>query len=281
MSVPGDAGRDYVERMRAEGHSDDEVRAALAAGGWSPEEIRDVMAGPPGPPPLSAPRPPPPAAEPTAKSEGASPLAIATLVIGLLSMLVFPLALVAIVLGIIALSRKHPGQGLAIAGMAVAGVALMVMPVMAAILFPVFARAREKARQASCMSNLKQIGLAQLMYATDYDDVLAPADDWPGRLMPYMRNEDILVCPADSRADPHSYGEWPLSYTMNGWVGGHALGAISSPPETALVYDGTRVYATEEPAIEFRHNAGANVAFVDGHVKWLSERHWGEVRWEP
>ncbi len=51
-------------------------------------------------------------------------------------------------------------------------VVIAIIAILAAILFPVFARAREKARQASCQSNLKQIGLATLQYMTDYDDVL-------------------------------------------------------------------------------------------------------------
>ena len=49
---------------------------------------------------------------------------------------------------------------------------IAIIAILAAILFPVFARAREKARMASCQSNLKQIGLSMLMYAQDYDEVL-------------------------------------------------------------------------------------------------------------
>jgi len=57
-------------------------------------------------------------------------------------------------------------------------VVIAIIAILAAILFPVFARAREKARQASCVSNLKQIGLAMAMYASDYDDVLPPHYAW-------------------------------------------------------------------------------------------------------
>lgn len=57
-------------------------------------------------------------------------------------------------------------------------VVIAIIAILAAILFPVFARAREKARQASCTSNLKQMGLAMLMYANDYDEVLPPNYAW-------------------------------------------------------------------------------------------------------
>jgi prepilin-type N-terminal cleavage/methylation domain-containing protein len=57
-------------------------------------------------------------------------------------------------------------------------VVIAIIAILAAILFPVFAKAREKARQTSCLSNVKQIGLACLMYAQDYDEVLSPRGAW-------------------------------------------------------------------------------------------------------
>jgi prepilin-type N-terminal cleavage/methylation domain-containing protein len=53
-------------------------------------------------------------------------------------------------------------------------VVIAIIAILAAILFPVFAKAREKARQSSCLSNLKQLGLAVLQYAQDYDEILTP-----------------------------------------------------------------------------------------------------------
>src|SRR6476659_417222 len=72
-------------------------------------------------------------------------------------------------------------------------VVIAIIAILAAILFPVFAQAREKARQASCTSNMKQIGLAMLMYATDYDEMLpwGYADPikttWYDLLEPYVK----------------------------------------------------------------------------------------------
>jgi len=68
-------------------------------------------------------------------------------------------------------------------------VVIAIIAILAAILFPVFARAREKARQASCTSNLKQMGLAMHMYATDYDEVLPPNYAWvPASWVPDQGN---------------------------------------------------------------------------------------------
>ena len=91
-------------------------------------------------------------------------------------------------------------------------VVIAIIAILAAILFPVFARAREKARQASCSSNLKQIALASKMYGSDYDEkcvpmwcfgVGAPGEPvgriwWTTLVQPYMKNEQALVCPSYS-----------------------------------------------------------------------------------
>ncbi len=90
-------------------------------------------------------------------------------------------------------------------------VVIAIIAILAAILFPVFARAREKAKQASCMSNMKQIGLAAMMYAQDYGEIL-PAHYYylfPGNtntryfgfydgLGPYTNNTQVYVCPSSS-----------------------------------------------------------------------------------
>jgi len=89
-------------------------------------------------------------------------------------------------------------------------VVIAIIAILAAILFPVFARAREQARKSACLSNLKQIGLACHMYAQDYDEQF-PCDSYAcnfedgvgnsrlrfvTQVMPYMRNYNILYCPS-------------------------------------------------------------------------------------
>jgi prepilin-type N-terminal cleavage/methylation domain-containing protein/prepilin-type processing-associated H-X9-DG protein len=163
-------------------------------------------------------------------------------------------------------------------------VVIAIIAILAAILFPVFARAREKARQSSCLSNVKQMGLAASMYAQDYDDWLLPAnyffnDDWPGdeermswtRLLePYMKNEQLFLCP--SHDDPWSlerYWTFPTSYGINQEVDEMPLAQIEKPAEVWLVIDATscHVRLNAKERIDERHNEQANATFVDGHAK--------------
>ncbi|HID06830.1 MAG TPA: DUF1559 domain-containing protein, partial [Armatimonadetes bacterium] len=92
-------------------------------------------------------------------------------------------------------------------------VVIAIIAILAAILFPVFAKAREKARMASCVNNMKQLALATLQYVQDYDEKFPRARFFPGRpvnqshdgnpcyfwsdaLEPYMKNWQILQCPS-------------------------------------------------------------------------------------
>ncbi|MDR3707061.1 MAG: DUF1559 domain-containing protein [Capsulimonadaceae bacterium] len=83
-------------------------------------------------------------------------------------------------------------------------VVIAIIAILAAILFPVFATAREKARQSACTSNFKQLGLAMIQYAQDYDE--APPDGgartnsvcgWAGQIYPYLKSTKVYVCPDD------------------------------------------------------------------------------------
>src|SRR5436190_15533824 len=85
-------------------------------------------------------------------------------------------------------------------------VVIAIIAILAAILFPVFAQARDKARQATCLSNLKQLGNAQMMYTQDYDETypkayhaLPDGSDWAWYLeiQPYAKNTSIFRCPSD------------------------------------------------------------------------------------
>lgn len=84
-------------------------------------------------------------------------------------------------------------------------VVIAIIAILAAILFPVFAQAREKARQATCLSNMKQLGTAQMMYTQDYDETYpkayhsTPNGDvgWYLLIQPYAKNTKIFRCPSD------------------------------------------------------------------------------------
>lgn len=115
-------------------------------------------------------------------------------------------------------------------------VVIAIIAILAAILFPVFAQAREKARAISCASNEKQIGLAVLQYTQDYDELYPAAFNWDtsnwgdqnsywtGRIQPYMKNFSVFGCPDDSLfAKGGKNGAWEsfgISYAANAYTGG-------------------------------------------------------------
>ena len=186
-------------------------------------------------------------------------------------------------------------------------VVIAIIAILAAILFPVFARAREKARQTSCLSNVKQIALGFLMYAQDYDEVMAPryyrydpavagGPHWDLLLYPYTMNMDVYRCP-NTRAQSYGYNDGTLAYqsmaratrpaelvilsdVKMGWTttGGRGwprrIGQPSrfgSPPAVPA-NDEDDQPLEGDPAYVGRprglHNGGANVGFLDGHAKW-------------
>ena len=118
-------------------------------------------------------------------------------------------------------------------------VVIAIIAILAAILFPVFAQAREKARSTSCLSNFKQLGTAFTMYLQDYDEMVLPRYNacpetgpaatpdastlWTGTIQPYIKNKQIFVCPSSTQS---VYGDtWNTrsavssgyNQTISGW----------------------------------------------------------------
>jgi prepilin-type N-terminal cleavage/methylation domain-containing protein/prepilin-type processing-associated H-X9-DG protein len=101
-------------------------------------------------------------------------------------------------------------------------VVIAIIAILAAILFPVFARAREAARATSCKSNLKQLGTAVMMYVQDYDEVFpfnyhyttsgggVPLYWWEDDVQPYVKNWNAFQCPSRSPHVDYTYGRGPL-----------------------------------------------------------------------
>ena len=107
-------------------------------------------------------------------------------------------------------------------------VVIAIIAILAAILFPVFAQAREKARAISCVSNMKQLGTAITMYAQDYDENYPNGvqndwwmDTWIRTTQPYVKNFQVYRCPSDSVAiDPNiTWAGIRISYASNGYIG--------------------------------------------------------------
>lgn len=142
-------------------------------------------------------------------------------------------------------------------------VVIAIIAILAAILFPVFAKAREKARQTACLSNVKQLQLAYIAYGSDYDETLPPRSDWsnggnvyhlPDKLNPYVKNADLWQCPtgyastwAIYPAPPGGTNQWwstiigPLSYGTNHKAAGRKLGYFKAPAETWIFGDSAKV----------------------------------------
>jgi prepilin-type N-terminal cleavage/methylation domain-containing protein/prepilin-type processing-associated H-X9-DG protein len=114
-------------------------------------------------------------------------------------------------------------------------VVIAIIAILAAILFPVFAKAREKARQTSCLSNMRQIGTAMIQYCQDYDGMFEYLWwEWHYPLNPYMKNGQILVCPSSGHAKPEERdftGYWTDSYPITGSAWGNADSYGSHWPE--------------------------------------------------
>jgi prepilin-type N-terminal cleavage/methylation domain-containing protein/prepilin-type processing-associated H-X9-DG protein len=182
-------------------------------------------------------------------------------------------------------------------------VVIAIIAILAAILFPVFAQAREAARKTSCLSNTKQFGTAVMMYVQDYDETYSPNLYLLGNVAvtfyemhaPYIKNTQILQCPSNPRAI-----DWPdfLATQCGGFIkptgqfryasynGNYCLfndgsnsrpvwnmATLQRPVETPVFYDGYlfdcgSFYSPIDP----RHSKGLNSAYADGHAKFVKAR---------
>ena len=183
-------------------------------------------------------------------------------------------------------------------------VVIAIIGILAAILFPVFARARENARRASCQSNLKQIGLGVAQYTQDYDERFPIHNDGINSLkgffvimQPYVKNTQIYHCPSDTNtraASTNPANNGYTDYAYNSTLGNDSVGvrslSIAQLTQTALTvlvfdeFDGpgdswasgcgymgkgcAAGLATFQSGSASRHLEGQNFLFADGHVKW-------------
>jgi len=195
-------------------------------------------------------------------------------------------------------------------------VVIAIIAILAAILFPVFAQAREKARQTSCTSNMKQIGTAMMMYVQDNDESYpqvwyADTGHWANVVLPYLGQGKqiwtggIMICPSAE------YKGW--SYAMSQQIGGRAQAAVTRPADVVAFAEAVQVKDWQSTAAHlqgdkscwggengngvsdkipendhvsqnvncysmprYRHSGGASFTFADGHVKWMRK---GSLRW--
>ncbi len=131
-------------------------------------------------------------------------------------------------------------------------VVIAIIAILAAILFPVFARAREKARQTACLNNVKQIALGILMYAQDYDERMpmlymnrtSPSSTWYGiaqMLHPYVNNVDVHDCPSASHTSNLNSYNGNRSYGYHRGIivpnGARRMALIQRPADIVMLGD--------------------------------------------
>ncbi len=147
-------------------------------------------------------------------------------------------------------------------------VVIAIIAVLAAILFPVFAKAREKARQTACLNNQRQIATAALMWAQDHDELLPEAATVWGDL---NLDKGVLICPTAGK-------KLVNGYVYSNDIAGKALGEIANPSAQYLTADGQHLPAPMETATSpnvaystadiaaTRHSGKFIAAYVDGHA---------------
>jgi prepilin-type N-terminal cleavage/methylation domain-containing protein len=183
-------------------------------------------------------------------------------------------------------------------------VVIAIIAILAAILFPVFARARENARKITCISNLKQLGTGVLMYAQDYDEYLpnnyAGKKDtmlWndlsgSGLLDPYLKNKQVWFCPSDGphvypgQTTPHTYANQTYDYSYclynntadvnkhayPSTMESHSLAEAQFPAQKVLfwevyAYHGNRAYVANVLTAAGLQGDISNMTMLDGHTK--------------
>jgi prepilin-type N-terminal cleavage/methylation domain-containing protein len=183
-------------------------------------------------------------------------------------------------------------------------VVIAIIAILAAILFPVFAQAREKARQSQCASNCRQIGIGLMMYAQDYDDISVMRQygnlSWKDVMEPYIKNRDIYRCPSNPRAQTtdsfrrHAggYAMWlpdgPLVAAMgNGAAYPQPMAGVASPASSLIILEHSYNFADTGPYLPYNEpakessalkgpsewNSGhdpaaGNIIYLDGHAKF-------------
>jgi prepilin-type processing-associated H-X9-DG protein len=226
-------------------------------------EFRDLPTGAPVPPPI-------PVAAPKLVPK-MSGLAIASLVLGVLGLFSFGLtAVVGLVLGIVAMVKVNgsqgrlKGSGLAVAGVCVSGFMLLLLPLTAAMLLPALARAKQKAQGINCMTNVKQLNLCLIMYATDHGNRLPPGNQWCDLIKPYTGGSTAMFhCPAQPQSGQ-------CSYALNAALAGEPFDRLGNPANVPLLYssaEGWNQCISGAEALPHQHGNAFAVGFADGHVE--------------
>jgi prepilin-type N-terminal cleavage/methylation domain-containing protein/prepilin-type processing-associated H-X9-DG protein len=169
-------------------------------------------------------------------------------------------------------------------------VVIGVIAALAAILFPILVSATHAARKAKCVSNLRQLYMAEKMYSDDHDRTLVPARaggvTWCQILRPNLKSEQLVLCPEDDKPQtvsgttdlPHSYGiNYNLTYNTAGAPFVFSMSALNRTTNLLLFFDmkpaanamGSSYYTHRLSRVDTRHSTRSGFVFLDGHAKML------------
>jgi prepilin-type N-terminal cleavage/methylation domain-containing protein/prepilin-type processing-associated H-X9-DG protein len=143
-------------------------------------------------------------------------------------------------------------------------VVIAIIAILAAILFPVFSQAREKARASACLSNMKQLGLAYSQYLQDYDETMPSGPNkwgggngWAGQIYPYVKSTQVFLCPDDS--GPGDYISYGVNRNLVGYTSDAAfttaqplpaqISSMTGPSKTVLLFEVLYAKATGAIAV--------------------------------
>lgn len=237
-----------------------------------------------------------------------SGLAITALILGIVGFVTCGItSLFGLILGIVSLIQVNrnketlSGQGYAVAGIVTGAISMFMMPILAAILFPIFAMGRESARSITCLANVNKISQSMMMYSNDNNDSFPVSSNWTEAISPYLPDKKQLICPS-ARSEK-------TGYAMNKKLSKTNINKIPSPTDTIMIFD-SYPGDNQNGGIELlpspaRHmiarsrydqdnyqrigRAGSrridtginNIGFADGHARSLTVELTESLIWDP
>lgn len=234
--------------------------------------------------------PPPTASSGSPVPPRTSGLAVTSLVLGILGFLIVP-AVAGLVCGIVAwiqINRSAgalKGRGLAIAGTVLSGVMLALIPViaiLAAMLLPALASAKQKAQEIHSLNNVKQLNLALRLYSGDSGGVLPATTNWCEALRPYLGDHTTAFL---NQGDRNRQGGTHSSYAYNAQIAGQKFDDLA--PDTVTVFEvspgGWNVSGGSDLLRQsFRPGRPVAIGFADGHAESVrSDARLETLHWEP
>jgi prepilin-type processing-associated H-X9-DG protein len=211
-----------------------------------------------------------------------SGLAVASMVLGIVGFLTCGLtSLFGLITGIVSLVKirnskgQIEGSGFAIAGICTSGIALLMLPIMAGMALPAFAKAKNKAQSIRCINNVKQLSLAVRIYANDNNERYPAAKQWCDNITPFVGGStEVFNCPLHQGQR--------CSYAFNQKLDGKKENEVD--PSTVMIFEsdlGWNADGDQDALITRPRHGQYTIGFADGHVEQVSASRLRQLRWDP